>query len=85
MAKLTMYFDSLEDMRAYFTSGRVGSMYLVYVKDANDNYVLYTADNNLEGVMKEYGGYIDSPEEVEEKEEELDLSEDILNGDKDPE
>ena len=80
-----MYFDSLEDMRAYFTSGRVGSMYLVYVKDANDNYVLYTADNNLEGVMKEYGGYIDSPEEVEEKEEELDLSEDILNGDKDPE
>ena len=85
MAKLTMYFDSTEDMRAYFTSGRISSMYLVYVKDANDNYVLYTADNNFDGIIKEYGGYIDSPEETEQKEEELDLSEDILNGTQNPE
>ena len=85
MAKITMYFDSTDAMRAYFTSGRIGSMYLVYVKDANDNYVLYTADSNFDGMIKEYGGYIDSPEEKVQKEEVLDLSEEIINGSEKPE
>lgn len=82
--KTTMYFDSLEDMRAYFVSGKVGNQYLVYVKDEDDNYVMYTSTNNY-GISGEIGGYVDSPEETEQKEEELDLSEDILNGTQNPE
>lgn len=77
MAKLTMFFDSLTDMRNYFVSGSIPSMYLVFVKDSNNNYVLYTGDN-FSGTMQEYGGYIDEPGEDHVSPEDQELVDGIL-------
>ncbi|MCR4716196.1 MAG: hypothetical protein K5656_03355 [Lachnospiraceae bacterium] len=81
--KTAKYFDSLEDMRAYFVSGKVGNQYLVYVKDSEGQYVLYTSTNNITGAGKEYGGYIDEPGEDHVSPEDQELVDGIIGLDND--
>jgi hypothetical protein len=87
MSKLSQYFDSIEALEAYYVNG-VPSKVLAYVKDEEDNYILYTATNNVsDGEFTEMGGYVMSPEdkkkmedleaEVEDAEE---ISDEIIDG-----
>ena len=77
-----MYFSSVEEMNNYFPNG-VSNMVLAIVQASDDEpAVLYTSSNNqsMTGQSQSQGGYIDSPTEIEEKEEALDLSQEILEG-----
>lgn len=82
MSKLTIYFNSVQEMNDYFQNG-VPSNYLAIVKNNDENgAVLYTSSNNqvIGGPIEEQGGYIDSPEEKVEKAEALSYTEVILDG-----
>ena len=79
MPKLSKYFNSIEELEAYFPNG-VSSQFLAYVKDADGEFVLFTSTNNFDKTDVNVGGYIDSPEEKQEKEEIEDYALLILNG-----
>ena len=87
MSKLCKYFDSVEDVQAYYANG-VPSGFLVYCKDEDGNYVLYTSTNNVSSKQTtEMGGYVMSPEDKKkmddleaEVEDAEDISEEIVDG-----
>ena len=87
MSKLSQYFDSIEDVQAYYENG-IPCGFLVYCKDEDGNYVLYTSTNNVSNKENtEMGGYVMSPEDkkkMEDLESEVedaeDISEEIVDG-----
>lgn len=58
MAKITMYFSSVEEMNNYFTTG-VPSTVLAIVKNGDNGVLMYTSSNNDEAITggTEIGGY----------------------------
>lgn len=82
--KTTMYFSSTEEMNNYFKDGVPSNVLAIVQPTENTSAVLYTSSNNqpMGGGSEEQGGYIDSPQEIVEKAEALNLSEEILEGEK---
>ena len=72
MSKITQYFNSVEELNAYYKNG-VPSTVLAVVKGENGGSdILYTSENNSPwnpGTNEEMGGW---PEDYEETKEELD-------------
>ena len=64
MAKITQYFNSVEELNAYYKSGVPSGVLAIVQGGPDEPAVLYTSGNNspYNPGQKEYmGGYVDDP------------------------
>lgn len=82
--KITQFFKTQEEMLRYYNNDvkNIPSSVLAIVGEEDEDKVLYTNTNNqsVSGEMSEQGGYIDSPETLEELSYATSKSEEILVG-----
>ena len=81
--KKSIYFNSEAEMLQYF-NGDVSNIpsNILAIVPANTSYAMFSTSNNQSssGTMSDQGGYIDSPEEIEEMSYAVNKTNEILEG-----